>query len=494
MTRSCRFLLSLAPAVGAWLASAAVAAAQSIPVVFMEAAAGARTDSVYRQVTDSQRLGQYRRWLDNESARFALRLYAEARDVARTERGLSLQPEAYYIALVPGGNHASVGFRIASDSGTRAYPDAAYILLDPEDWRFATTLLHETGHMVLYILAGGQVLPRRALIPISHSTAALTDRVTAFDEGFAIHLETVLAQATTEPWLVNRYRHGQLLFGDQPGSLSEYYRQTADLLTFSQTVGRYALVRDNQLAFESAFHEPDYFRVQLDPSRDFAALRSGDALLQSEGFYASVFYGLLMRGTAVPDSATLRLRERQALLALADVFGRVPSTPDTPYLLHFLAAYIRRFPASAPEADDVFLDLTHGVFVDPDAAAVWRQQYQASIRVNRAGLDRDSLNARRARWREALRADPDVVFSRLGPQLRCEVAGVPVRMFDEASPLSFDANTVQEGVLRMVPGLSAAGIADWLGERSRRPFAGSRDLARRVPAVRRVGNRMRCDS
>jgi len=490
-------LLTLVVSAGLALGvSASRAAAQLPPVVFMEAVGGAgqRTDSTYREVTDSAKLAQYRRWLDNESARFALTLYADARRIAREERHLALQPEAYYVALVPGGNHASVGFRLQTDSGTRDYPNAAYILLDAEDWRFSTTLLHETSHMVLYVLAGGRVLPRRDLIPISHSTAALTDRGTAFDEGFAIHLETVLAQIATEPWLVNRYRHGQLLFGDQPGLMSEYYRQTSDLLTFSQTVGRYALVRDNNFAFEPAYTGPDYFRVQLEPSRDVAALRSADALLQSEGFYASFFFGLLMRGTRIPDSSALMVRERQALTALADVFEHVPLTPGTPYLLHFLAAFARRFPANAAEADDVFLDLSHGVFMDADAEAVWRRHYLAAIRVDLAGLGRDSLNARRARWREQLRTNPDIVFSRLGPQLRCEVANVPVRMLDEVAPLSFDANTAPEGVLRLVPGLSASGIAAWLRERSQRPFTGWRDLVNRVPSVRRVAARLRCDS
>ena len=495
MRRSIRVLLAMTACLAAMLGvSASDAAAQSPAVVFMEPApgAGVRTDSVYREVTDSAKVAEYRRWLDNESARLALRLYASAVAVARDERHLSSQPDAYYIALVPGGNDAWVGFRLQSGAGTQTFPHAAYILLAPEDGDFTTTLLHETGHMLLYILAGGQVVPRRKLIPIEHSTAALTDRGTAFDEGFAIHLETVMAQTGTEAWFVNQYRHGQMLFGVGPGMRNEYYRPSLDLLTFSQTVGRYVLVRDNHFGFEPAYGGPDYFRVQLDPSCDFAALRSADALLQSEGFYASFFFGLVMRGSGIPDSATIRLRERQTLVALADLFGSEEVKPDTPYLLRFLASFSRRFPADVPAIDDVFLDLTHGVFVDPDAEAVWRAQYAASIRADLAGLGRDSLNARRARWRELLRANPQVVYSRLGPQLRCEVVGVPVRMFGEASPLSFDANTVPAGVLRLVPGLTESGIAGWLRECAKHPFASGSDLARRVSGVRGVGARMRC--
>lgn len=474
--------------------SASEAATQSVPVIFMEAAAanGFRKDSTYRLVTDSGRLALYHRWMDNESARFALRLYAEARSIALEQGRPALQPAGYYVALVPGGNHAAVGFRIVSGSDTTAYPQAAYILLDPEDWRFATTLLHETGHIVLRVLAGGRELPQRSLSPIAHSTAALTDRATAFDEGFAIHLETVLAHIATEPWLLNRYRHGQFLFGDQPGSLSEYYRQTADLLTLSQTVGRYALVRDNQFAFEPAHNGLDYIRLQLDPARDFAALRSPNALLQSEGFYASFFFGLLMRGTVIPDSATLLLRERQALRALAEVLGQGQLQPDTPYLLRFLAAFVRIFPTASAEANDVFLDLTHGVFVDRDAEDVWRRQYLASVRVDRNGLLRDSLDARRARWRELMLTNPDIVSSRLGPQVCCEVASVRIRMLGESSPLRFDANTAPEGVLQLVPGLSSSGVEAWLKARSQHPLTSWSDLTTRVPAVRRLARVLHC--
>src|SRR6266508_4308910 len=65
-------------------------------------------------------------------------------------------------------------------------PQTSYIKLAPEDWVFSTTLLHETGHMLLSMLNGGRQVPKREIASISHTTAALTDRGTAFDEGFAI--------------------------------------------------------------------------------------------------------------------------------------------------------------------------------------------------------------------------------------------------------------------------------------------------------------------
>jgi hypothetical protein len=158
------------------------------------------------------------------------------------------------------------------------------------------TLLHETGHAMLMVLNNGREIPKRAMAAIPHTTSTLSDRGTAFDEGFAIHLETLLAHVGDEKFFDDKYRHHQFLFGFWPGLLAEYYRQSTDLTTFSQSFARYYEIRENSFSFASAFQGADYIRVQLEKSRDFTTLRTANQLLQSEGFYASVFFGLLMPG------------------------------------------------------------------------------------------------------------------------------------------------------------------------------------------------------
>jgi hypothetical protein len=223
---------------------------------------------------------KYSGWLRNESAQRALRLYRVGYEIAHAGGGT---PD-YNVALVPGGNHAAVGFRIQSEDRIEDHPRQTYILLDADPSRFETTLLHETGHMVMETLAGGRQLDGKETSSIPHSTATLSDRTTAFSEGYAIHLETLAAHLNHDQSTRQHFHRELVLFGDGPFREAEYFHHSADLASFSQNIARYLDVRDNNFSFESAFQNPDYLRVQLEKARDFATVRDANQLLQSEGF------------------------------------------------------------------------------------------------------------------------------------------------------------------------------------------------------------------
>jgi hypothetical protein len=326
--------------------TAAFAQGKDVRVVFLEPAAARDTSDapVYEIVTDSTRVTTFEQWMANESARMACDLYARA--WALTPQGRRGEPSVYYVALVPGGNNAAVGLRLLGDAGPEAHAHTSFIKLASRDWAFSTTLLHETGHVILSMLNGGSEIPRRPIAAISHTTAALTDRGTAFDEGFAIHLETLAAHFTTDDFLKDRYHHRRFRFG-APDMLGEFHRHAGDLLSFSQTVARYYEVRENDFAFAPAFIGPDYLRVQLEKSRDFASLRDANQLLQSEGFYASFFFSLLMSGKAAPTIDTVRERQQKVLEAMAEMLSaRAPGAED-PFVLRFVETYLRMFPREA---------------------------------------------------------------------------------------------------------------------------------------------------
>jgi len=143
------------------------------------------------------------------------------------------------------------------------------------------------------------------------------------------------------------------MFESPPGQ-AEYFRQSADLLTFAQSVSRYYDVRENSFAFVAAHKGPDYLRAQLDKARDFATLRDANQLLQSEGFYASFFFGLLARGGVTPRSDTLLARQDRVLEALATMFASDDPHEDSAHLIELMEAYRSTHPDELSAIADVF--------------------------------------------------------------------------------------------------------------------------------------------
>lgn len=269
-----------------------------------------------------------------------------------------------------------------------------------------------------------------------------------------------------------------MLFGLGPGRQGEYFRHSTDLLSYSQSIARYHEIRENNFAFESAYDGPDYLRVQLEKARDFSSLRDANQLLQSEGFYASFFFHWVIRGDGMPSLETVRARHDRVLETMAAMFRREELPQDQPFLIDFVEAYRRVHAEEAAEIVDALLDLSRGVFVDPEAATLWREHYLAALRLDAAALNMKGIAAARERWKTAVAADPKVLYSRLGPQIRCEVPSQRVRIaaLGADKPLSFDVNTVQRGVLRLMPGLTEAGIAQWIAGR---PYASADDFRER---------------
>ncbi|MGD0871053.1 MAG: type II secretion system protein GspK [Bryobacteraceae bacterium] len=426
---------------------------------------------LYRRVADPAR---YTPWLENQSARYALRLYRAAYEIAHPNDGT---PD-YYVALVPGGNHAAVGFRVQTGERIEEHPKQPYILLDAQPDRFETTLLHETAHVAMAMLAGGRQLDGKSVSAIPHTTAALSDRATAFSEGYAIHFETLAAHLFHDDPTRQRFHREQVLFGDG----SEYFHQSSDLASFSQNVARYLDVRDNNFAFEPAFQGPDYLRVQMEKARDFASLRSANQLLQSEGFYASFFFLWVVRGAGIPTDAVIEERERQVLLAMHAMFAEDNWDASSPWLVRFVSAYMKQFPEQKAAMADALNDLSHGVFVDPDAARLWKEHYLATLSLDQKNMNIAGIMAARKKWHDAAVADAHALYSQLGPEIACRLPGTKVRLaaFGEDSPVVFDLNTAPAGILRIVPGISESEVASWIEQRGKQPFLSVEDFKARA--------------
>ena len=89
-----------------------------------------------------------------------------------------------------------------------------------------------------------------------------------------------------------------------------------------------------------------------------------------------------------------------------------------------------------------------------------------------------AINAARKKWREQVLANPQLLFSRLGPEIPCTLPGTKVRLeaLGEDAPVRFDINTAPAGILRLIPGITDAEVGAWLAWRSERPFASVDDF------------------
>jgi hypothetical protein len=464
------FMLALAPS---------VAAQELANVIFLEPLGKVDTSHaevrgvtpLYHRAADP---AKYRPWLENESARRALRLYRAGYEIAHPGAGTP----NYYVALVPDGNHASVGFKLQDTDKVEEFGKQAYILLDPSPAQFESTLLHETGHVVMAMLAGGRQLDGNDLSAIPHTTAALSDRGTAFSEGFAIHLETLAAHLNHDSPTLQQFHRTRVRFGEGPFKEIEYFHHSSDLATFSQSVARYLDVRDNNFAFEPAYQRPDYLRVQMEKARDFASLRSANQLLQSEGFYASFFFLWVMRGASVAPEAEIEERERRVLVAMHSMFAEDNWEPSSPWLVRFVMAYMKQFPEEKAAMADALNDLSHGVFVDADATRLWKAHYLAALSLDQKGMNVGGITERRKKWRDALLEDPRVLLSQVGPEIACKLPGSKVSLvaFGEDMPVVFDINTAPAGILRLVPGIGESEVAGWIEQRAKKPFASIEDF------------------
>ena len=429
---------------------------------------------LYRKAADPAR---YTAWLHNASAERAFHLYRAANEIVHPGAGT---PD-YYVALVEGGNHAAVGFRIQNGSTLQDYPRQTYILLDADPNSFETTLLHETGHMAMEMLAGGRQLDAKDIASIPHTTAALTDRTTAFSEGYAIHLETLAAHLNHDQYTRQRYHRGLMLFGEGSFGKTEYFHHSADLASFSQNVARYLDVRDNNFSFETAYQQPDYLRVQMEKSRDFSTVRDANQLLQSEGFYASFFFLFVVRGEETPAEPVIAAREERVLHAMRGMFSRNSPDISRPWLLDLVVEYAKQFPDEKAAIVDALNDLSHGVFVDSAAPKLWKEHYLATLRLDQPKMNIPAINAARKKWREQVLANPEVLYSRMGPEIPCAVPGTKVRLeaFGEDAPVRFDLNTVQPGILRLIPGITESEISAWIELRNQSPFRSADDFRSR---------------
>jgi hypothetical protein len=395
-------------------------------------------------------------------------------EAARRTAGASAPSTTWLYLSQEEGGFARRGFWLQDASGTHYVAEPFVDLVvdadSIEDGSFEEIFAHELGHVFLH-----RLLPHLPPGPsrTAHASLAITDRPTAFDEGFATHFQALARRATRNP------RLRDIDDGLDARPFLPYWASRLDGAWRIDGMRRNAFVQA-QVPWPG---EADPARA-LDTSAlfDTGRLKSGDQMLASEGVVATLFYRWLAPGPL--DTAAIVGRYEPWFEALAALDATAP-TADTPFPVALLQAYAARAPDGGKAGIGTFLATTYGATL----GTALPRQAEALATTGRTGDPEafvPALKAARAALAEAAaraQADPSVLDDGIGPGVWLAVDATP-------SSRVLDLNTLEaEGLVAL--GADASLAAQVLAERrARGAFLGLDDLVARVPAARGIGPRL----
>jgi hypothetical protein len=415
------------------------------------------------------------------------RLDTVARSAAKRKTACRGLPAATFVFLSDeDGGFARQGFFVDPDAGEPAFCGDHFIDVTADEasiasGEFEEVLAHEWGHVLLRRLLGPMPpVPSRKF----HSVRTVTDRTTAFDEGFGIHLQPVAAAMTKTPGFAARVQ------GPRAPSLADLW------FSREETWLRETMVPQNRFAFDkppapqraTAYDRwlADEASSAVDPCR----LKSGEQMMASEGAAAGLFHKL--RGAGDDE---IEAHYRRLIAVLAHI-GHWPQ--DRAPLIALVEAWGEVFPERRDAVTAVFLDATHAATASPAARGLRERAACAG-----ASGDIRAFLATRAEAQAASTRLLEEVLSRrvaldaaLGPQLW--IAGPTARISaapwqpDRNLPLTLDLNTARAAELELAfDGTPAAGAAAGIVRaRESGPFASITDLGRRagigVPTIEAI--------
>jgi hypothetical protein len=325
-----------------------------------------------------------------------LRLYRLAQRYAHPER----EPQPAYLLLSDNqGGFPRFGFEL---DGT-VYPDTAYVDLhrrsDLSGWAGAMDQIfpHELLHIIVKTLAGEAPEGHASQV---HAIAVRTDRVTAFNEGFAEHGQLMAIDAedavpethalATDLASLDRARDQFDAYGramTARWSIAPKARMTFPMwFSHAEQVMRYHAVKADLFAHEADV--PDrlysnrtayeaYLVENVMPGRPGGPPKSAARMLATEGVVSALFYRL------VNAPAIQKMHRDEAFYARFGATGATIDPLDNTYLKLFaaihesrydaadvLASYVRIFPDERAAVDNVRREAMLGQEERP-AAEIW---------------------------------------------------------------------------------------------------------------------------
>ncbi len=329
---------------------------------------------------------------------------------------------------------------------------------------FEEIFAHEMGHVFLR-----RLLPRLpdGYSRTPHMSLAITDNPTAFDEGFATHMQG-LARRFTE----NESLHNQDLGLENRPFLS-YWLSNLDRASRIDGVRRNWFVQAQITAPGSG---DAIMRRDHSTLFDTTRLKNGNQMMASEGVIATLFYRWLVPGS-VERSAVL---QRYSMLfdALVALNHRPPTNQkldsDAPLFLDMIEAYRAVNPQESARLLALAIETTYGATAD----ATLTTQFEGLAAEGRAG-DIEKFSGELKSARSALEHLQTTVAQ--SPSTARAALGPSIWLFKERpTAIAIDLNTAEREALLTLPGVDAA-TADRALEsrRSKGPFKDATDFAKR---------------
>ena len=354
-----------------------------------------------------------------------------------------VRPTWLYLSLEDGG-FPRFGFWLQDGNQVR-FVGEHYVDLVVDDGTvanggFEEIFAHEQGHVLL-----------RRLLPslpgsysrTPHAALAVTDRVTAFDEGFAMHFQALARHLT---------RNEQLRLEDdglKGKPFLPYWASHTDRTWRLEGTRRNSFVQ-LQVPLPG---EPDAILARDHSTLfDTGRLKSGDQMMASEGVVSTVCYRWLAPGEGT--SAALLDRYGELFTALK-ALDKIALKPDSPILINLLQAYDAQYPTQGKQALRVFIETTYGSTVDPAMARQTEALAARGIVGDMEGFVALLKPARAALAKLVEDTPPARLDAALSAPIWLYGAAPAAPGESKGEAIAFDLNTAEREGLQALPGIDA---------------------------------------
>jgi len=410
--------------------------------------------------------------LIKEGARGTVKVMLELDERAQRIVGSAKPTPTYLFLSAEEGGFARRGFWLTGADNKLSWRDDPYVdmsvdkrLLD--DGGFEEEFAHEMGHVLLRRLL--PTLPN-GMSRTPHSSLAITDYPTAFDEGFAIHFQG-LARHLTQNSALKALDKG---FKFKP--FLPYWQSDLDRALRVRGMRENLFVQQQlpvalQVGDATALHDLTHFK-------------NGQQMMSSEGVIATLFYHLMVDPT---DDAVKRLDRYNALLTSIRGFNSQKVGADVPIFLSLVRVHVQRLPAERTRWYETVLGLTYGATASTSVlkemtslSALGQEgrteEFSAALKKSRAALS--ELTAQVVR-------SPQRLNSAVGPELWIAIKK------DDGTDVTINLNTAEKTTLMNALGFEPLDADLLLSDRwSRGPFKDVDDFVTRRKASTTLRQRL----